>query len=102
MKSNIFQFSIIISSLFQLEFDTKWLAALGLAGIGPDLTKLEIWADPALTRNTHHIVVDSDSAKLQMSIENIPTEENPGTGKITSLSLIACLRGLKNPLRVGS
>lgn len=77
-------------------------AALGLAGIGPDLTKLEIWADPALTRNTHHIVVDSNSAKLQMSIENIPTEENPGTGKITSLSLIACLRGLTNPLRVGS
>src|SRR5580658_8837699 len=37
-------------------------AALSLAGIGPDKTKLEIWADPAIDRNTHRIEVDSDTA----------------------------------------
>src|SRR3977135_741974 len=37
-------------------------AALSLAGIGPDQTKIEIWADPALTRNVHRIEGDSDSA----------------------------------------
>jgi aspartate dehydrogenase len=77
-------------------------AALGLAGVGPDRTRLEIWADPALTRNTHRIVVDADSARFEMSIENVQSEENPGTGKITALSVIACLRGLVAPLRVGS
>jgi aspartate dehydrogenase len=63
--------------------------ALSLAGIGPDRTMLEIWADPALTRNTHRIEVDSDSASFSMAIENIPSE-NPKTGRITALSVI-CL-----------
>ncbi len=77
-------------------------AALGLAGIGPDRTRLEIWADPALERNTHEIIVEADSARLTMKIENVPSDENPGTGRITALSVIAALRGLGAPLKVGS
>ncbi|MBI5260743.1 MAG: aspartate dehydrogenase [Bradyrhizobium sp.] len=76
-------------------------AALSLAGIGPDRTKIEIWADPTLTRNTHRIDVDSDSARFSMSIENIPSE-NPKTGLITALSVIAYLRKLRASLRVGT
>ena len=30
--------------------------ALSLAGIGPDRTQVEIWADPGVTRNTHTII----------------------------------------------
>jgi aspartate dehydrogenase len=77
-------------------------AALALAGIGPDRTTLEIWADPALDRNTHRIEVEADSARFSLSIENVPSPENPGTGKITALSVIATLRGLTAPLKVGS
>lgn len=77
-------------------------AALGLAGIGPDRTTLEIWADPALERNTHRIEVEADSARFSLSIENVPSPENPGTGKITALSVIAALRALTAPLKVGS
>jgi aspartate dehydrogenase len=75
--------------------------ALSLAGIGPDRTRLEIWADPALTRNTHRIEVESDSASFSMSIENVPSE-NPRTGRITALSVIAYLRKQRAPLRVGT
>src|SRR5580704_14840129 len=75
--------------------------ALSLAGIGPDRTKLEIWADPALTRNVHRIEVESDSARFSMSIENIPSE-NPKTGRITALSVIAWLRKQRAALRVGT
>ncbi|HTB01501.1 MAG TPA: aspartate dehydrogenase [Bradyrhizobium sp.] len=75
--------------------------ALSLAGIGADKTTLEIWADPALERNTHRIEVVSDSATFSMAIENIPSE-NPRTGRITALSVIACLRKLNAPLRVGT
>lgn len=77
-------------------------AALSLAGIGPDATRLEIWADPAVTRNTHTITVDADSARFTMTIENIPSEENPRTGKITALSVIATLRRLTAPLTAGT
>jgi aspartate dehydrogenase len=75
--------------------------ALSLAGIGADKTTLEIWADPALERNVHHIEVDSDSATFSMSIENVPSD-NPRTGRITALSVISYLRKLNAPLRVGT
>jgi aspartate dehydrogenase len=75
--------------------------ALSLAGIGPDRTRLEIWADPALTRNVHRVEVESDSARFSMSIENVPSE-NPKTGRITALSVIALLRKQRAPLRVGT
>ncbi|WP_213288311.1 aspartate dehydrogenase [Bradyrhizobium sp. sGM-13] len=77
------------------------VAALSLAGIGPDRTTIEIWADPAVTRNCHQIKVESDSASFTMSIENIPSE-NPKTGRITALSVIAALRKLASPLQVGT
>jgi aspartate dehydrogenase len=76
-------------------------AALSLAGIGPDKTRLEIWADPALTRNTHRIEVDADTARFSMAIEGIPSE-NPRTGRIVPLSAIAALRGLVSELKVGT
>ena len=76
-------------------------AALSLAGIGPDRTTIEIWADPGVTRNCHSIEVDADSAKFTLAIENIPSE-NPKTGRITALSALAALRKLHAPLRIGT
>ena len=77
-------------------------AALSLAGIGPDKTQLQIWADPSINRNMHTITVEADSARFTMTIENIPTKENPKTGKITALSLIATLRRLTEPMIAGT
>jgi aspartate dehydrogenase len=76
-------------------------AALSLAGIGPDRTQIDIWADPAVTRNCHDIEVEADSARLRMSIENVPSE-NPKTGRIVALSVLAALRKLGAPLSVGT
>ena len=77
------------------------MAALSLAGIGPDRTTIEIWADPSVSRNCHQIKVEFDLASFTMSIENIPSE-NPKTGRITALSVIAALRKLTSPLQVGT
>lgn len=76
-------------------------AALSLAGIGPDRTTLEIWADPTVTRNTHTITVDADAMRFTMTIENVPSA-NPRTGKSVAPSVIAALRGLVSKLKVGS
>src|SRR5262245_27222590 len=76
-------------------------AALALAGIGPDRTMMEIWADPTIDRNCHSIEVDSDSSRFTLAIENIPSE-NPKTGRITALSVLAALRKLKAPIRIGT
>jgi len=75
--------------------------ALSLAGIGVDRTQVEVWADPTVSRNTHSIQVEADSASFSMTIEGVPSE-NPKTGRITALSLIACLRKIHAPLRVGT
>jgi aspartate dehydrogenase len=77
-------------------------AALGLAGIGPDRTWLEVWADPAVNRNTHLITVESDSARFELKIENVPTDDNPRTGRIVALSTLAALKRLVDPLTVGT
>jgi len=77
-------------------------AALALAGIGPDRTTIEIWADPGVTRNIHRIEVEADAARLTLQIENVPSLENPKTGRLTPLSVIALLRKLSSPLAIGT
>jgi aspartate dehydrogenase len=74
--------------------------ALSLAGIGPDRTRIQVWADPTVTR-IHRIEVEADSARFSMGIENIPSE-NPKTGLITALSVIALLRKQRATLCVGT
>lgn len=77
-------------------------AALALAGIGPDRTTIEIWADPGVDRNIHKIEVEADSVRLSMQIENVPSLENPKTGRLTPLSVIALLKKLSSPLAIGT
>ena len=77
-------------------------AALALAGIGPQRTTVRIWADPGVDRNIHTIKVEAAAARLTMTVENVPSEANPKTGKLTPLSVLACLRGLTSTLKVGS
>ncbi len=77
-------------------------AALGLAGIGLDRTELEIWADPGVSRNCHRIVVEADSARFTLEIENIPSEANPRTGRLVANSVVASLQRLVAPLIVGT
>ena len=77
-------------------------AALALAGIGPDRTTIEIWADPGVTRNIHRIEVEADAVRLAMQIENVPSADNPKTGRLTPLSVVALLRKLSSPLAIGT
>jgi aspartate dehydrogenase len=77
------------------------LAALSLAGIGPELTRIKIYAVPGLTRNQHRISVEGEFGRLAIEIENVPSE-NPRTGKLSYFSTIALLRDLGATLRVGT
>ena len=73
-----------------------------LAGIGPDRTMVEIWADPTVTRNTHRIEVEAEAARLLLQVENVPSAENPRTGRLTALSVIAALKKLSSTLAIGT
>ena len=76
-------------------------AAVALAGIGPERTTSRIWCDPGVDRNIQTIKVEADAARFTMTIENVPSE-NPRTGRLAPLSVLACLRGLVSTLKVGS
>jgi aspartate dehydrogenase len=77
------------------------LAALSLAGIGPELTRLKLYAVPGLTRNTHRVTAEGEFGRFTLEIANVPSE-NPRTGKLSYLSTIALLRDLGATLRVGT
>ena len=77
-------------------------AALSMAGSGPDKTRVELWADPTKKRNEHLIVVDSDATRFEIKIQGVPSPENPATGLLTPLSVIATLKGLVSSFHVGS
>jgi aspartate dehydrogenase len=77
-------------------------AALALVGIGPERTTIEIWADPNVDRNIHKIEVEAEAARFSMQIENVQSAENPKTGRMTPLSVVAALKKLTSPLAVGT
>lgn len=77
-------------------------AALALAGVGPDKTTVEVWADPGVERNIQSVRIRSDSGEAEMTVRNVPSDENPRTGKITALSAIALLRRLTATMTAGT
>jgi aspartate dehydrogenase len=76
-------------------------AAVSMAGIGPHKTRLKVIADPAVTRNTHDIVAEGEFGLMRFQIENVPSKENPRTGRLTALSVLAYLKQLTSPLHLG-
>ncbi|MBI4638310.1 MAG: aspartate dehydrogenase [Candidatus Rokubacteria bacterium] len=77
------------------------LAALSLAGIGPEKTRIRLFATPEQKMNKHRISVEGEFGRLTIEIENVPSE-NPRTGKLSYMSTIALLKGLVASLRVGT
>jgi aspartate dehydrogenase len=77
------------------------VAALSLAGIGPDRTRIKLYAVPGQARNQHRITVEGEFGTLRIEVENVPSE-NPRTGRLSYLSAIAMLRELSAPVHVGN
>ena len=76
-------------------------AAVSLAGIGPDRTRIRILAVPGLQRNCHDIEIEGEFGRLHVHIENVPSE-NPKTGKLTALSIIRSVQDVVDPVRIGT
>jgi aspartate dehydrogenase len=77
-------------------------AALSLAGIGPDQTRIRIIVVPEGTHNMHDIEVLGEFGRMTTHIENIPSDTNPRTGRLASLSAIAMLKDIVTPVQCGN
>ena len=78
------------------------VAALSLAGIGPDRTRVVLVADPTGERNVHEITARGAFGELSVRLENRPMPDNPKTSLLAPLSALALLRRLSDPVEVGS
>ncbi len=77
-------------------------AALSLAGIGPQKTRVKVFCVPGGRFNMYDIVVEGDFGSMRTHIENVPTETNPRTGRLAAMSAVAMLRSLTATLCVGT
>ena len=77
-------------------------AALSLAGIGPDCTRIRIYVVPDGTHNVHDIEVVGEFGRMTTHIENVPSDTNPRTGKLSYLSAIAMLRDMTRSVHYGT
>jgi aspartate dehydrogenase len=75
-------------------------AAVSLAGIGLDRTRLRVYADPTVRRNVHEVEVVGEFGRLSLRVENEPSA-NPKTGRVVPLSVAKALRNLSAPIVIG-
>jgi aspartate dehydrogenase len=76
-------------------------AAVSLAGIGLDRTEVCVIADPSVQRNQHEVVAEGAFGRLRFEIQNVPTDENPRTGRLVAMSLAHALRARRPGLSIG-
>ena len=76
-------------------------AAVALAGIGLDRTRLKIVADPGIA--THVVEVHAQGAFGRFDfVEDVrPTKDNPKTGVLVGMAVIKAIRQLTQPLLIG-
>lgn len=75
-------------------------ACLSLAGVGFDETKVEIVADPVETRINHKILAHGRFGRLRAEVENMPNPNNPQSSYMASLSAIATLQRVLDPIQI--
>lgn len=61
-----------------------------------------IKADPEVKRNVHHIEIDTEEAKVNISIENVPSKANPKTSTLAILSTQYLLKKIFSSFKIGS
>lgn len=67
-------------------------ATLSIAGIGPEKTTVEVWADPEANGNSHEISVHGGSSTITSRVENTPDPSNPKSSMLAGYSIVATLK----------
>ena len=63
-------------------------ATIALATAGLDATRVELWADPAVTENVHEVDARGACGRLEITLRNSPDPDNPRTSAITAYSVL--------------
>ena len=77
-------------------------ATLGMAGIGPRGTNVQIVVDPDVEFNIHEITVEGSFGIVVAKTQNAPSFNNPRTSDLAALSAVATLKRIAEPIEVGT
>jgi aspartate dehydrogenase len=77
-------------------------AAVALAGIGLDRTRLIIVADPAISTHQVEITAKGAFGSFRFAEDVVPSVENPKTGRLVAMALVKTVRQLRSTLVVGA
>lgn len=64
--------------------------------------EVELWADPAATRNIHELTYEGEFGEVTITVRNNPSPDNPATSYLAALSILTLLRNLDRPLQIGT
>jgi aspartate dehydrogenase len=66
-------------------------AAISLAGVGLDRTRVELIADPEAPGNVHHLHARGEFGTLDLMMQNNPLADNPKTSALTVFSAVRAI-----------
>jgi aspartate dehydrogenase len=76
-------------------------AAISLAGIGFEKTRVRVIVDPTIDKNIHELNASGKFGSMKLSVSNTPSPNNPKTGYIVAMSLCKAIRQMNSPLIYG-
>ncbi len=77
-------------------------ATLSIAGVGAKNTNVKIIIDPFIQVNIHEVIVEGEFGRFRTITENMPSPNNPKTSYLTALSTIVMIKGIVEPIHIGT
>jgi aspartate dehydrogenase len=76
-------------------------AALSLAALGFERTRVVIVADPKARTNSHEVVARGQFGELRCTVSNVPFPDNPKTSYLAALSAVATVKNAARRVHFG-
>jgi aspartate dehydrogenase len=77
-------------------------AAVALSLAAQKDVRIELWADPSVTTNTHELHLAGPFGEMTMKIDNKQSPGHPSTSYLAALSVVAMLEDMDSTLHIGT